>query len=513
MIAAKHLETLSRDLTKLYEVRDTADVVIEIGNPSAKKAYKAHGIILSVRSEYFKSRLKDNEANNGKQTIRLDDFDEGDFEVLLKYIYTGILPPLADTSPTKLLELLLSSQTLRLPDLCSYFQERLVTDHDEWIRDNFISTQQLAFTNSEFAILQNRCISLIIQTPKKFLSADDFPHLSKIALVRLLQLDDLSLSEVRIWDYTLRWCIAQTSLPSDVSTWSEKDYDVLKSVLEDFIPYIRFFHISSTDFSNRRGLFEKLLPNKMYEEVLQYHTKPQQENGEKVLQRRRNRVNQDNNRHRQKAIANADSVINKDSSTVPKVLSPVAPPSLDATLLTPSLSAWISGCIDHWKIPSSSLSQAYSFSLLLRGSREGFSTDVFHSVCDNKGPTVVISQVSETGELVGGYNPIDWLSTPVITYAITQEAFLFSLQRDNVKNAILSRVKAKATAICYNSARGPVFGNYNAPDLMMQSNQYPKRWFCSQGSYSLPIRGECGAFSVNEYEVYRVFKHGEKSEI
>ena len=82
-MTAKYLETLSRDLTKLYEVRDTADVIIEIGNSSAKKVHKAHGIILSVRSEYFRSKLQDNGANNGKQTIRLDDFD-GDFEVLLK---------------------------------------------------------------------------------------------------------------------------------------------------------------------------------------------------------------------------------------------------------------------------------------------------------------------------------------------------------------------------------------------------------------------------------------------
>ncbi|CAG8467219.1 6866_t:CDS:2 [Paraglomus brasilianum] len=507
-MTARYLETLSRDLTKLYEVRDTADVIIEIENSSAKKAYKAHGIILSVRSEYFRSKLQDNEANNGEQTIRLDDFDEGDFEVLLKYIYTGILPPLADTSPTKLLELLLSSQTLCLLDLCSYFQERLVTDHDEWIRDNFISTQQLAFTNSDFAILQNRCISLIIETPKTFLSADDFPHLSKIALVRLLQRDDLSLSEVRIWDYTFRWCISQTSLSSDVSTWTKEDYDVLKSILEDFIPCIRFFHISSTEFANRRGLFEKLLPNKLYKEILQYHTNPEQENDEKVLQRRRGSGNQkrQENNHRQKAIVNADSVVNTDSSTITNCLSTLASPPLDDTLLTPSLSAWISGCIDHWTFPSSSLSQTYKFSLLLRGSREDFSTDVFHSLCDNKGPTVVILQVSETGELVGGYNPIDWLSPSVMTYAKTQEAFLFSLQRDNVKNAVLSRVKAENTAICYNSARGPVFGSNNAPDLMMQSNQYPKRWFCNQGSYSLPIRGECGAFSVDEYEVYRVFK-------
>jgi len=83
-MTARYLETLSRDLTKLYEVRDTADVIIEIENSSAKKAYEAHGIILSVRSEYFRSKLQDNEANNGEQTIRLDDFDEGDFEVLLK---------------------------------------------------------------------------------------------------------------------------------------------------------------------------------------------------------------------------------------------------------------------------------------------------------------------------------------------------------------------------------------------------------------------------------------------
>ena len=46
--------------------------------------------------------------------------------------------------------------------------------------------------------------------------------------------------------------------------------------------------------------------------------------------------------------------------------------------------------------------ESKKFDLLWRGSRHGFGTKKFHSLCDNKGPTLTVIK-STTGYIFGGY--------------------------------------------------------------------------------------------------------------
>ena len=48
--------------------------------------------------------------------------------------------------------------------------------------------------------------------------------------------------------------------------------------------------------------------------------------------------------------------------------------------------------------------------LLFRGSRNGWNTRTFHSLCDNKGATEVIYKSTE-GKIFGGYTNINWDSS------------------------------------------------------------------------------------------------------
>ena len=48
----------------------------------------------------------------------------------------------------------------------------------------------------------------------------------------------------------------------------------------------------------------------------------------------------------------------------------------------------------------------YNFELILCGSQEGFSRSIFEKKCFDIEQTVVIMKLKETGELVGGYNPV-----------------------------------------------------------------------------------------------------------
>src|SRR5688572_27120330 len=71
----------------------------------------------------------------------------------------------------------------------------------------------------------------------------------------------------------------------------------------------------------------------------------------------------------------------------------------------------------------------YKFNLILRGSKDGFNTESFHYKCDNKRPTIVVAKIKETNQIVGGYNPLDWVY-PLRhiggTYKTTQDSFIFS---------------------------------------------------------------------------------------
>ena len=46
----------------------------------------------------------------------------------------------------------------------------------------------------------------------------------------------------------------------------------------------------------------------------------------------------------------------------------------------------------------------YDFKLILQGSQDGFSREVFEEKCYKIEQTVVIMRLKETRELVGGYN-------------------------------------------------------------------------------------------------------------
>jgi hypothetical protein len=57
------------------------------------------------------------------------------------------------------------------------------------------------------------------------------------------------------------------------------------------------------------------------------------------------------------------------------------------------------------ELPSSIFEQFKSFSLLYRGSRDGFKASVFHRLCDGQPMTVTIV-LTTNGNIFGGFTPI-----------------------------------------------------------------------------------------------------------
>jgi TLD len=79
----------------------------------------------------------------------------------------------------------------------------------------------------------------------------------------------------------------------------------------------------------------------------------------------------------------------------------------------------------------------YDFNLLYRASRDGNTAAAFHKKCDNKGATIVVIKITNSNQIVGGYNPLDWNGDG---YKSTKDSFIFSFtNKDNLQS----------TKVCY----------------------------------------------------------------
>ncbi|CAG8637999.1 14896_t:CDS:2, partial [Acaulospora colombiana] len=151
------------------------------------------------------------------------------------------------------------------------------------------------------------------------------------------------------------------------------------------------------------------------------------------------------------------------------LISSLMPPrgiALDSNLIGSRHAALIANWIDRReKFSGACQIVPYHFNLLLRGTRDSFKEDVFHELCDNQGPTLVVAKVRDTGELIGGFNPVGWSSSGL--WIETTESFIFSLGDGldpELGQAVLSRILNTKCAIDDSPSIGPCFG---VSDLVM----------------------------------------------
>ncbi|XP_067047341.1 uncharacterized protein [Acropora muricata] len=95
--------------------------------------------------------------------------------------------------------------------------------------------------------------------------------------------------------------------------------------------------------------------------------------------------------------------------------------------------------------------------LCWRASLHGWAVRTFHSLCDNKGPTVTI--VKDTNNnIFGGYTSIPWRSENL--YKNDPKAFLFSLKNPTHNPRKLPQLD-RWTSVDDNANCGPTFGNHD----------------------------------------------------
>ncbi|GET00936.1 hypothetical protein GLOIN_2v1877698 [Rhizophagus clarus] len=478
-MSTQFLSKLSQNYVKLLEEDIYCDVTIEVGQDSNIKIFRAHMNILCCRSPYLRRTLTSNkkDSDNVLSHIKLPNISAEIFQIILKYIYGGILS-LEEQDTSNIIKIMIAADELLLQEVVDYLQNYLIENEFEWMEQNFELIHQTSFQSNYLLELQQFCTVLMAKSPEKFFKSLNFTSFPEKSLVQLIKRDDLQMKEIEVWEYVLKWGLAQNHpLVLDPDTWSDNDFKTMESTLQHCLPLIRFFNLSSKEFLQKVRPYKKLLKQNLYEDLLSSHLDPDSEPSDSILLPR---------------IVKNDEII--DSKIV----------NLNIVSI---ISRWIDKVDNDNFVHLRELYLPYKFQLLLRGSRDGFSPKKFHTICDGKSITITFIKVKETEEIIGGYNPTIWLSSSYLTYGKTKDSFIFSFKDKNTfKDAILSNVKNIDYALNYHANYGPCFGSsdiitYNSNEDMNYDTIY-----CNECHYEKKIRDSETRFSIEDYEVYQIVK-------
>ncbi|KAJ5075434.1 hypothetical protein M0811_07404 [Anaeramoeba ignava] len=149
--------------------------------------------------------------------------------------------------------------------------------------------------------------------------------------------------------------------------------------------------------------------------------------------------------------------------------------------------------------------------------KDGFTGNQWHSICDNKGKTLIIIKTTDN-YIFGGFTQVGFISGSD-RYIKDSNAFIFSLK--NPKNNLPQKFEIQENredyAINYDSSYGPRFGDYHGQyntDILIQSDLHKGRTDFG-ATYKLPnglkhktdeaksyLAGSYSDWKVDELETY-----------
>ncbi|GET51625.1 hypothetical protein GLOIN_2v1848845 [Rhizophagus irregularis DAOM 181602=DAOM 197198] len=283
--------------------------------------------------------------------------------------------------------------------------------------------------------------------------------------------------EIDVWEYVLKWGLAQNpTLVSDSKSWSDDDFKTMKNTLQNCLPLIRFFSLSSIEFSQKVRPYQKLLSQQLYDDLLDSYLNPN--------------------------VISTDNILLPRNIRMDKII--------DSKIVNLNIVSVISRRIDKIETGYNSnfarireLHLPYKFKLLLRGSRDRFTPDKFHELCDDISNTVTFIKVKGENEIIGGYNPLKWISSS-LSWHKTDESFIFSFNNKDINNAIISDIENTNFALYNNYQYGPHFGDITIYSSN-RSSDYNNIYYKKQ-NYKKRIRDSESNFYIEDYEVFQIVK-------
>jgi hypothetical protein len=151
-----------------------------------------------------------------------------------------------------------------------------------------------------------------------------------------------------------------------------------------------------------------------------------------------------------------------------------------------------------------------AFTLLWRGSRDGFDASDFHSHCDGHA-NILIVILDTKGNIFGGFTPLEWESDCGPKSDPTEKTFLFTLKNphDSPARRFALRAEKKAFAIGCHRKFGPCIGdimvndNYNVASLN-HTNRFGDNFDNDTGIDGDTFFTGSSDFQGNEIEVFEI---------
>ncbi|CAG8535257.1 6889_t:CDS:2 [Paraglomus occultum] len=457
MISKTFHTALFDDLRTLLDSNDDCDVVIECSDGQNRHA---HSIILRARCQYFRvalsSKWRKKDENKGLYVIQRHGTTVDVFDVILRYLYTGEVYINANID---LFDLLSTADELALEELFSYIQDLIIENGIDYYNrcPKVIKVLNSIFNLQAAAKLQEYCLKLVSMKPKLVFESDDFEALDEDILVAILQMDDIVMEEVVIWNWVIKWGITNTECIQDdkPDEWSEADFNALGNTLSNLLPLIRYSDFSHAQFIERLQPFSRMFYSPLREIILT-HFKSQ----------------------------------------------PVLNSTQEVSLLAPPRFSWVSRLItkQHASLITSWIEDdsttTYKLRLLYRATDMGFRLPIKDWCL----PMFVIANIRETHEIIGGYLSRDDIGK--------NDSFLFAFKdKRDISTAKVSRILLESFG-CEKFLRGLKAGFFcfGEGELRIGGAFDPKSGYYKKHAYDERLREFEGSFKIDEYEVFEVIR-------
>src|SRR6266498_793429 len=110
---------------------------------------------------------------------------------------------------TDLLRLLVATEELDLQKLNAHIQTHMISKQTEFIQEDTIDALQTVIQHEKCTVLKDFCMDIICKEPTLLFDSSKFYSLDESILKLFLQQDDLAMEELEIWQYLLKWGLAQ----------------------------------------------------------------------------------------------------------------------------------------------------------------------------------------------------------------------------------------------------------------------------------------------------------------
>ncbi|RIB29278.1 hypothetical protein C2G38_2057184 [Gigaspora rosea] len=138
------------------------------------------------------------------------------FIIHLSYIYTG--KNILNSSPEDSLNILVASDELELLDLAECAQKRLIKNFSPWLFSNLVNSLNIVCRHNHFHEIYNHVLNFTFRNPYSLFDSANLHVLDEVAMIFLLESDDLELKEIQIWNCLIKWAISTNKL--NVITWT-----------------------------------------------------------------------------------------------------------------------------------------------------------------------------------------------------------------------------------------------------------------------------------------------------